>query len=383
MAAGNLRKAEISRALMNKAARRRIPLSGMFELTARCNLNCRMCYVRRSEAQVREMGGELGLNDWLKLAEEAREEGLLFLLLTGGEPFMLPYFKELYTELSKMGFMITINSNGTMIDEKCVEWLSKIPPSRLRITLYGASEENYFNLCRQKGMYQRTLKALDLLKETDILTRVMMTLTPYNVNDYENILRVAEERDMHFQASSYIFPPYRRDEKDPGKAVRLSACEAARFTVLSDRRNNDEKGFLNLAEYRMKQSDSVSDFDDDCMKDEGQPMRCHAGRSTFWINWQGIMTPCGMIPSPASEPLKIGFKPAWDEITAKMDEIRLPSKCENCKYSRSCPACGAAIYCETGKFDEVPAYCCEMAEATDKYTREMYNEIKQKIETES
>ncbi len=371
---------QLTRFLMNKAARRRIPLSGTFELTARCNLNCRMCYVRRSAQQVKEMGGELSEKDWLKLAEEARKEGMLLLLLTGGEPFLLENFKSLYTELSQMGFLITINSNGTMIDEKCVEWLEKTPPSRMRITLYGGNDDTYTKLCRQSGMFDRTTKAIKLLKEANILTRVMTTLTPYNAGDYEQIIGFANELDMPFQMSSYIFPPYRRDEKNAGEAVRLSPQEAARFTVLSDRMNNTKEGFLNLAEYRMQQSDSVEDFDEECIRDDKLPMRCHAGRSTFWINWQGKMTPCGMLSYPVEEPLKIGFKTAWNKIAAGIDELLMPSKCNGCKYSRSCPVCGAAVFCETGEFAKVPSYCCDMAKATDEITREMYNAIKKENE---
>lgn len=371
---------QLTRLLMNKAASKRVPISGTFELTARCNLNCRMCYVRRSAKEVKEMGGELSEKDWLKLAEEARKAGLLFLLLTGGEPFLLENFKSLYTELSKMGFLITINSNGTMIDEKCVEWLSKLPPSRMRITLYGGNDETYTNLCRQSGMFDRTVKAIKLLKEANILTRVMTTLTPYNVKDYEQILNFAKELDMPFQMSSYIFPPFRRDEKNAGEAIRLSAEEAARFTVLSDIMNNGDEDFLKLAEYRMQQSDSVEDFDEECIRDEKYPMRCHAGRSAFWINWQGKMTPCGMLSYPVEEPLKIGFKAAWDKIAQGTDELLMPPKCKDCKYSRSCPVCGAAVYCETGEFEKVPLYCCEMAKATDKITREMYNTMKKEKE---
>ena len=40
---------QIKRFLMNKAAIKKIPLNGSFELTPLCNMNCRMCYIRMSE----------------------------------------------------------------------------------------------------------------------------------------------------------------------------------------------------------------------------------------------------------------------------------------------------------------------------------------------
>ena len=41
----------ITEYLHAKAARQGIPLSGTFELTPLCNMNCRMCYVRMSREQ--------------------------------------------------------------------------------------------------------------------------------------------------------------------------------------------------------------------------------------------------------------------------------------------------------------------------------------------
>ena len=47
-----------------KAARLGIPLSGSFELTPLCNLQCRMCYVRMTRAQQEAWGGRPGRQDF-------------------------------------------------------------------------------------------------------------------------------------------------------------------------------------------------------------------------------------------------------------------------------------------------------------------------------
>ena len=39
--------------------------------------------------------------------------GVLFLLLTGGEPLLVPGFKELYLALKAEGMVLTLNTNGT------------------------------------------------------------------------------------------------------------------------------------------------------------------------------------------------------------------------------------------------------------------------------
>lgn len=128
--------------LFDRASRTLTPLSGTFELSPVCNLACKMCYVRKTPAEVAASPRPpVGLIQWLSIAEQARDAGMLYLLLTGGEPFLWQDFWPLYERLSTMGFLISINSNGTLLDEARVARLAEHPPTRINITLYGAGNE--------------------------------------------------------------------------------------------------------------------------------------------------------------------------------------------------------------------------------------------------
>ncbi|MBP9988974.1 MAG: radical SAM protein, partial [Ruminococcus sp.] len=81
-----------------------IPVSGTFELTSRCNFNCKMCYVHNSHQKITPEN-ELSADEWIKIADEARKNGMIFLLLTGGEPLLRKDFSEIYLRLSEMGFI--------------------------------------------------------------------------------------------------------------------------------------------------------------------------------------------------------------------------------------------------------------------------------------
>ena len=127
--------------LYQKAGNKKIPLSGTFELSPVCNFSCKMCYVRKTVQEVKEHPRKLmSLEQCIKLAEQARKEGMLYLLLTGGEPLLWPDFWKLYEALSKMGFLIGINTNGSMIDDQVIERWKENPPYRVNITLYGAND---------------------------------------------------------------------------------------------------------------------------------------------------------------------------------------------------------------------------------------------------
>ena len=66
---------DIRRALSRKCAALGIPVSGIFELTPRCNLQCSMCYVRLTPEEMAPFGQERTTAQWLDLAEKARDSG--------------------------------------------------------------------------------------------------------------------------------------------------------------------------------------------------------------------------------------------------------------------------------------------------------------------
>ena len=149
-------EAPLTRYMFSKASGKRIPISGTFELSPVCNFSCRMCYVRKTPAEIEEHDRPMMTADrWLSIAAEARNAGMLYLLLTGGEPFLWPDFWSLYEELIRMGFLISINTNGSLIDEEAVERLKEMPPTRINITMYGADDDTYEALCRTKGYIYR------------------------------------------------------------------------------------------------------------------------------------------------------------------------------------------------------------------------------------
>ena len=71
-------QAQLRKYLYQKAAHNKVPLSGTFELTPRCNMNCRMCYIRMSEAEMRARGREYTAEEWIEMGKACAKEGMLF-----------------------------------------------------------------------------------------------------------------------------------------------------------------------------------------------------------------------------------------------------------------------------------------------------------------
>ena len=370
-------EATMTNYLYTKASRNGMPLSGTFELTPCCNMACKMCYVRKTKEEQEKIAPLRTAKEWLELGKTAREQGMLYLLLTGGEPFLHPDFREILSGLHRMGLLISINSNGTLIDEETVEWLKETPPVRINITLYGASDETYARLCGNPKGFTQTARAIRLLKEAGIQVKINCSVTPYNVDDLEGIYAFAREEGLLVQATSYMFPPLRRDTSMVGQNDRFSPQEAAYQSACILALDLGEDEFLR----RVSRDESLAfpqEIEEDCpeIDGEGDGIRCRAGKCSFWITWDGRMLPCGMFPEGnAQNVFQIGFEKAWEQVHEEALAIRLPAKCSGCTLRDQCKACAAMVMTESGNFHTVPEYRCKMAKAHGAACRQKGQEI--------
>lgn len=356
---------QIRKKLNEKAIKNRIPLNGMFELTPLCNLNCRMCYIRQAQSEVKERGGLLTAEQWLHLARECKENGMLFLLLTGGEPFFRKDFQYIYEEISKMGFILTINSNGTLIDEEKIEWLKKNPPSKINITLYGCSDETYEKLCMHPKGFRLVTRAVDLLMKAGIPVGINCSLTPYNIDDMKGIFQFCKERNLNCKVNFYMFPAVRKEDLCSNSDARLTAKQAGAAMYHYDLLQGVTEETKKLIEGLQKRECIIDDDMSGEKMDRG--VDCVAGRCSFCITWNGKVSPCSMMNEPIAYPLENGFASGWKYICDQVDKIKLPIECITCDKRSKCKMCVALAMAENeGVSGRKPEYLCEMV---DEYER--------------
>lgn len=347
--------ANIRQVLSRRCAALGIPVSGTFELTPRCNLRCRMCYVRLTPEQMAPIGRELTAEEWLELAAQAKEAGLTFLLLTGGEPTLRTDFAQIYEGLATMGLSISINTNGTLLTEEIRRLWHRLPPAQVNITLYGVCREDYRALCGDGSAFDRVEEALRWLKREGILTHLNTTIIPENVHRLKELEDYAKNLELELRVTAYCFPPSRRDPCTGFS--RLTAEQTAEVTVL-------DMLYREGPEALRQRADTLSAPPQaSCELDTGEPMQCMAAKSQFWMTWNGVMTPCGMLPEPSVRPLESGFASAWEQLKEDTARIRLCPDCASCAERNTCMNCAAVVYTETGAFDKKPEYMCRFNQA--------------------
>ena len=341
--------------LFAKADKASLPLSGAFELTSRCPLDCKMCYIHRKENDCQALSREKSAAWWLRLAEQARDAGMLMLLLTGGEPLLRSDFDEIYLGARRLGLLVSVNTNGLLVDDARVRFFAEYPPNRLNISLYGASPETYGALCGNGAAYEKVRSAVVKLVEAGVSVKLNLTVNQFNRQDISAIYAFAREYNLPIQPVSYMFPPLRAG----GTVSRLSAEEAADVRLECQRCKMGEEmlGRYISAKAQLVPRGEIGECSDSC----GERIPCRAGLSTFWVTWDGFMSPCGMMNKPYFE--IEDFASAWSQLKSSRETITLPPKCRGCELRAYCDVCAAVTLAETGSFSGVPDYVCKKAAA--------------------
>ena len=349
----------ISTYLHSKGRKLGLPISGNFELTARCNFNCPMCYVHMSKEDVDATGKELTAEQWLSIAKDAKDRGMVFVLLTGGEPLVRKDFFEIYEGMKEMGLVVSINTNGSMLKGDILERFLKNPPFRFNISLYGGCDATYENMCGLP-VYHQVKENIKALREAGVEVSLNLCITQYNRHDLQQIYEDAVELDVNVRASSYSYPSVRTNGEQYGVGNRFSPSESAKSMIEWDRIRFTEEQFEMRARNLMNLK---GDMEEPCPVEVEEGVKCRAGSSSFWMTWDGQMRPCGMMLNPTTYPLEVGFDKAWEEIRTETSKIVTASKCSTCEKKDICGVCAAVCVTETGKFNGVPTYMCERTEA--------------------
>ena len=125
---------DFSTLLFERCKQRRIPYHASFELTPFCNFNCNMCYIHLKPEQAAQYGSILTTQQWLDLAKQAKGMGVITLEITGGEAATRDDFPILYENFIKSGFLITLRTNGYLLNGNIVNLLKEYKPRAISVT---------------------------------------------------------------------------------------------------------------------------------------------------------------------------------------------------------------------------------------------------------
>ncbi len=155
-----------------------------WHVTQACDLHCRHCYDRSDRTPMALDRAVRVLDDLRDFCQAHHVMGQVS--FTGGNPLLYPHFNELYREAADRGFLTAILGNP-MPRQRIEEILAIRRPEFYQVSLEGLRDHNDY--IRGRGHFDRILAFLDVLRELDIYSMVMLTLTRANM---DQVLELAE-----------------------------------------------------------------------------------------------------------------------------------------------------------------------------------------------
>jgi radical SAM protein with 4Fe4S-binding SPASM domain len=337
--------------LHQRQAGERVPMQVSIEVTRRCPLECLHCYNNLPMGDMEAKRRELTKEEHFKMLDELVEMGCFWILYTGGEIFARKDFLEIYTYAKKKGFLITLFTNGTIINEQIADYLTQWPPFAIEITLYGRTRETYEALTAVPGSYDRCLRGIRLLKERGLPLKLKTVATSINKHEVMAMRRFAEEElGVEFKMDGQINP--RIDCSQSPLAVRLTPEEVVALDMSAP------KG---MSEYRtLAMRDSASPPN---LSTDDTVYFCGGGVSGFALNAYGEMGICVISQQDTFSVRDVGLQQVWEGSLAELRNRKRTrvTKCMECRIQSLCGMCPANGEMENGDKESPVEFLCNVA----------------------
>src|SRR5512138_2924073 len=203
-----------------------------FEITARCDLDCRHCAVNRPEADKAARKRELSAGEIGRLAGEAAALGAKACRITGGEPLLRKDLFDVYQAVLSKGLLTSICTNAARVTDELVHFLRKFPPRFVEVPIFGASRETFERVTRVPGSFPAFKKGLDRLLRGRITVRLRIMALRSNKHEIPAMADFGRAfAKGGFEIAPHLDLRYDRDEDRNVyiRAERLSPREIVRL----------------------------------------------------------------------------------------------------------------------------------------------------------
>ncbi|HEY6770578.1 MAG TPA: radical SAM protein [Candidatus Sulfotelmatobacter sp.] len=337
--------------LHERQAGQRVPMQVSIEVTRRCPLECLHCYNNLPMGDMDAKQRELTKEEHFRVLDELVEMGCFWILYTGGEIFARKDFLEIYTYAKRKGFLITLFTNGTIINETIADYLAEWPPFAIEITLYGRTRETYEALTAIPGSYNRCLRGIQLLRERKLPLKLKTVATSINKHEVVAMRQFAEEElGVEFKMDGQINP--RIDCSQSPLAVRLTPEEIVALDMNAPKAS---------AEYRALAKQDIENAPH--MERADTIYSCGGGLNSFAINARGEMSICAISQQDAFSVREATLTQLWEGSLLQLrtrKQTRI-TKCVKCGIRSLCGMCPANGELENGDRESPVEFLCHVA----------------------
>lgn len=299
-----------------------------WHVTQVCDLHCKHCY-DRTDRHALELPAALGiLDDFYDFCKSRHVRG--HVSFSGGNPLLYPKFTDLYKAAADLGFSLAILGNPTS-RERMEELNAIAPPDFYQVSLEGLAEHN--DKVRGSGHFDRVMSFLQILRDLEIYSMVMLTLTRDN---FRQVLPLAE----FLREKTDLFTFNRLSMVGEGANLRLPSKEEY-ASFLED--------YLEAAKDNptLTLKDNLLNI---ILKNRGDELfggcagfGCGAAFNFLTVLPDGEAHACRKFPSPVGNVLADGIAGVYDSQKARQYRSG-PRECRSCSIRPVCGGCLAVAH---------------------------------------
>ncbi|MBC7906702.1 MAG: heme d1 biosynthesis radical SAM protein NirJ [Rhodospirillaceae bacterium] len=201
----------------------------IWNLVRRCNLACRHCY---SISADKDFPNELTTGEIFTTLADLRGFGVPALILSGGEPLLRPDLFEITTEAKRLGFSVSLSTNGTLIDPAMAERIRAAQFDYVGISIdgIGAVHDRFRG---RDGAYTEAMRGISLLGEAGLKVGLRFTMTRDNRDHLPDVLGLAADK-FYLSHLNYAGRANRNRADDAECAMTRSAMDLLFERCLSE-----------------------------------------------------------------------------------------------------------------------------------------------------
>jgi len=348
--------------LWDRMKEKRSILEFSLEMTARCNNNCRHCYINLPAGDRAAQKREPTFQEIMDIADQAVQLGAFWCLITGGEPLLRRDFEEVYLALKRKGLLVSVFTNATLIKEEHIELFKRYPPRDIEVTVYGVSKDTYESVTRRAGSFQEFKRGLSLLLDSGLRVRLKAMALRSNWQELPQISQFCRQRTKDY----FRF--------DPMLHLRLDGSPARNEEIRSERLRPEEIVALERADPERFQA-----LEKSCEKLINPQLcgikcdhlfHCGAGMGSFVLGFDCNLRLCMSLAQPEClyDMRKGSLAEAWQDFVPRVRDMRSSREefiktCHVCTIVNLCTWCPAHAYLEEGSMDAYVPYFCQVAHA--------------------
>ncbi len=338
----SVRSDALTRDYKRRIVEDRVPVSASIELTYRCNLHCGHCYCPKGERSQ-----ELSTQEISDLIDEMADMGTLFLLMTGGDPLLRKDFPELYRHAKERGLLVTVFTNGTLIDEDIADLFRELPPYLIEISLYGLTRKTYETVVAVRGSYDRCLAGITRVLRDGHRLALKCPATSDNAHEIPELARFAKDLGVDFRYDPVILATM--EGKTHTHAMRLTAEQVVALEAADVEKDRAWTSY-------MEEAPAVPEND--------RLFSCGAGKNSFHIDPYGNVQVCLMVKNfPRNVRERSLREIYYQEFPEILAIKRKPeTKCGSCSHRATCNNCPGMALWETQTNDGHVEFACQLSQ---------------------